>query len=165
MNSQKSQYFNIRQRIYQSGRNIGCKSGHAVYAESINGRNFGKRHSKCPRCLTYNETVDSVIHCPHQDSSLFWYTGLECLKDYIIKQNSSPGLALAISDILLHWNSGEGIHTVQRLIWKIQAMIYSHYLLGWDNVCFGLVRKNITDIQQSFLEDSGYKSSGEVWMS
>ena len=54
---------------------------------------------------------------------------------------------------------------MQRLSWKLQAAIDYPDLLGWDNFRFKLVSKNITAIQQSFLEDLGHKSLSEVWMS
>ena len=43
-------------------------------------------------------------------------------------------------------------------------VIDSEDILGWDNFLFGLGSKNITAIQQSFLEYLRYKSLGEVWM-
>ena len=35
-----------------------------------------QNHSKCPRCLTDNETLEHVIHFPHQDAALCCFTGL-----------------------------------------------------------------------------------------
>ena len=81
------------------------------------------------------------------------------------KTKSTPGLVLVIYDRLLHWRNREELHPIQIPICNIQAEIDSQDVLGSDNLCFGLVIKNITAIQQSFLEDSGYKSMGEVWMS
>ena len=39
------------------------------------------------------------------------------------------------------------LHPIQRLRCNIQAEIGYQDILGWDNLCLGLVRKNITDIQ------------------
>ena len=83
-----------------------------------------QNHSKCPRCLKDNEKVDHVICCPHQDSALCWSIGLEGIKEWMIIQHSVPGLALDISNILLHWRNWEEIHPIQRLIWKLQVAIY-----------------------------------------
>ena len=34
-------------------------------------------HSKCPRCLQDNETVEHVVHCQHEDATLTWDQGIE----------------------------------------------------------------------------------------
>ena len=83
----------------------------------------------------------------------------------MIRQQFSPGLALAISDILRHRRNGEELYHIQRMSCNLQVVIDYQDLLGWDNFCFGLVRKNITAIQQSFCEDLGHKSLGGVLMS
>ena len=64
-----------------------------------------QNHSKFPKCLTDNETVDCVIHCLYQDVVLCWSTGLDRLKEYMLRQHSAPGLAISIHDILLHWRN------------------------------------------------------------
>ena len=38
-------------------------------------------HSKCPRCLTANETVDHVIHCQHNNATLCWDQDIEEIKN------------------------------------------------------------------------------------
>ena len=78
----------------------------------------------------------------------------------MLQQQPAPGLSLAISDRLLHCRNLEECHPIQILIWNLQAEIYSQEILGWDNLCLGLVSKNITAIQKFFLEDLGYKSLG-----
>ena len=112
-----------------------------------------QNHSKCPRCLTDDETVDHIIHCWYQDVTLCWSTGFEVLKKWILIQHSSPGLALDISEKLLYWRNREELHTIQRLSWNIQIAINSQDLLGWYIFCLGLVSKTITVIQRSFLEN------------
>ena len=97
--------------------------------------------------------------------ALYRATVLEGIKEWMLRQHYAPGLALDISGKLLNWRNREELYSIQRLIWNIQAVIYYQDILGWDNFCFVLVSINITAIQQYFLEDSGYKSLVEVWMS
>ena len=40
-----------------------------------------QNHSKCPRCLTDNETVEHVVHCQHTDATLCWNTGIEQIQE------------------------------------------------------------------------------------
>ena len=109
--------------------------------------------------------MEHIIHWPYKDAALCWYTGLEGLRELMLRQRSAPGLALAISDRLLHWRNRDWLHRIQRLSWSIQAEIYSQDLLDCNNLCFGLAGKYIIAIQWSFLEDSGYKSWGKLCMS
>ena len=83
----------------------------------------------------------------------------------MLRQYLDPVLALAISDILLHWRNWEELHPIQMLIWNLQPEIDSQYIISWYNLCFGLVSKHIKAVQQSFLKDLGYKYSGAVCMS
>ena len=71
------------------------------------------------------------------------------------KTKLSPGLALAISERLLHWSNGEELHLIQRLIWKLQAVIDYQDLLRWDNFCFGLVRKILQLYNSNFWKIRG----------
>ena len=59
-----------------------------------------------------------------------------------------------ISVILMHWRIGGELHPIQRLINNLQAEMHSQDLLGWDKFCY----------KNSFLEDSGQTSLGEVGM-
>ena len=52
-----------------------------------------QNHSKCPRCLTDNETVEHVIHCQHEDATLNWNTGIEEIQEWMRTHNAIPGLA------------------------------------------------------------------------
>ena len=55
-------------------------------------------HSKCPRCLTVDETVDHVIHCPHASAALCLHTSVEEMRAWMVKHHSYPGLAEAVMD-------------------------------------------------------------------
>ena len=88
-----------------------CMCGVGKWKERWNGWN----HSKCPSWLTDNVTVEHIIHWPHQDAALCWSTGLEGTKEWMLRQHSDPGLALDISDRLLHWRNREELHPIQRL--------------------------------------------------
>jgi len=48
-------------------------------------------HSKCPRCLTNDETVDHVICCQHADAALLWDSGIEELTEWM---NSNHSVAI-----------------------------------------------------------------------
>ena len=73
--------------------------------------------------------MEHVIRQKHQDEALGWSTGLEGIKEWMIIQQSVPGLALTIYSILMHWRIQEELHPIQRLIYNLQAAIDSHDIL------------------------------------
>ena len=80
-----------------------------------------QKHYKWHRCLKDNKTVNQNIHYMRQEAALFCSTGLEDIKEWIIRQYSYPVLSLAISVRLLHQRNKEELHSIQRLSWNIQA--------------------------------------------
>ena len=63
-------------------------------------------HSKCPRCLTDDESVNHVIRCQHKDATSCWNTSSEDIRMWMSSNNAIPGLAEAVLMRLSQWRNG-----------------------------------------------------------
>ena len=129
-------------------------------------RRWGEQtHSKCPRCLTDNETVQHVICCPQEEASLLWSTGIQDIKKWIISSQGAPGLAEALTSRLMNWRNGTSITSPYNLDENLAVALEHQAIIGWDNFCFGVVSHKLRSLQHDHLQGLGRKSSGVVWMS
>ena len=122
-------------------------------------------HSKCPRCLTDNETVDHVILCQHDSATLCWNTGIEELQEWMRTHNAIPGLAEAVGHRLKQWRNHEPLEDLDFLDESVQTMIQKQDELGWNSILFGSVHKAWSRAQGAHLDALGKKTTGTTWMS
>ena len=100
-----------------------------------------QNRSKCPRCLTDNETVEHVVHCQHTDATLCWNTGIEEIQEWMMNHNAIPGLAEAVGNRLIQWKNREPFIQIKFLDESVKAIIQDQDEMGWDTVLFGSVHK------------------------
>ena len=99
-------------------------------------------HSKCPRCLANDETVDHVIHCQHPDAIDCWNTGIEDIQNWMGKHYSIPGLTEAVCQKLRYWRNGCITPLDISYSDNIQQLIRDQDTIGWDSLCFGLIHRS-----------------------
>ena len=122
-------------------------------------------HSKCPRCLTDNETAEHVVSCPHADASLIWTTGVADIRDWMHSNDAALGLTEIVTQRLEEWRNGQAYSEVPHIDENLLHVVQEQDSIGWDNFCFGLAGKSMVQFQQAYLESSGKKSSGSTWIS
>ena len=122
-------------------------------------------HTKCPRCLTDNETVEHVVRCPHADASLIWTTGVEELREWMHSNDAALGLTEIVTQRLMEWRNGLDYTGVPDIDECLIPVVVEQDSIGWDNFCFGLVGKSMVQTQQAYLESCGKRSSGSAWVS
>ena len=122
-------------------------------------------HSKCPRCLTDNETVDHVIHCLQPDATLCWDTGIESIQMWMSCNNSIPGLAEAVKLRLSQWRNHQPLLDIPHMDKTVAELIYAQDNLGWDALCFGTVHKSWSKEQGQYLTALGKRTTGVTWVS
>ena len=122
-------------------------------------------HSKCPRCLTNNETVDHVIHCQHQEATLCWNTGIEGIRTWMSLNNSIPGLAEAVGLRLSQWRNNQPLTDIPHMDGTVMELIHAQDSLGWDAFCFGTVHNLWSREQGMYLLALGKRTTGTTWIS
>ena len=93
-------------------------------------------HSKCPICLTDDETVSHVIHCKHADASSCWHTNLEGVRSWMLSNDFLPGLAEAVYFRLSAWRNEQPFLSITHFSDEVQELILAQDNLGWDAFCF-----------------------------
>ena len=124
-----------------------------------------QNHSKCPRCLTDNETVDHVIHCQHEDASLTWNSGIEDIKEWMINHNAIPGLAEAVGLRLTQWRNHLPITAMEQYDESVRAIITAQDIAGWEEVRYGALHPIWSQEQGKYLTALGKRTTGTAWMS
>ena len=124
-----------------------------------------QNHSKCPRCLTDNETVEHVVHCRHDDAELCWSTGIEEIQEWMRNNNALPGLAEAVGRRLSQWRIQVEFETLDYMDESVRTLIQNQDELGWDSLMFGSVHTSWSQEQGDYLHGMGLKTTGYVWMS
>ena len=81
------------------------------------------QNSKCPRCLTDNETAEHVVRCRHVDATLFWDQGIEEIETWMINHNSIPGLAEAFGIWMNQWRNNQPFTDLDQFEDSIQSII------------------------------------------
>lgn len=122
-------------------------------------------HSKCPRCLTDNETVNHVIRCQHVDATLCWNTNLEDLREWMLTNHAIPGLAEAVLMRLTQWRDGNPFIDSPEWDDDVTEIINSQDHLGWDAACFGIISKQWSALQGQYLASLDRKTLGSTWVS
>ena len=122
-------------------------------------------HSKCPRCLTDNETVEHVIHCQHEDATLCWNTGIEEIRDWMMTHNALPGLAEAVCTRLSQWRNNRPLANMEFLDDSVASIIQDQDDMGWDAVMFGTLHNSWSREQGDYLSALGKRTTDTTWVS
>lgn len=122
-------------------------------------------HSNCPLCLTTNETVEHVLHCPHESATICWTTSIEELREWIHSNHGIPGFSEAVCQRLLQWRRGEEPSNMPDWSQDVIRLMEQQDELGWDAFCFGTIHKGWAPTQDLYLKSLGLRSTGTAWMS
>ena len=108
-------------------------------------------HSKCPRCLTDNETVEHVVRCRHEDATLSWDKGIEEIETWMLNHNSIPGLVEAFRICMNQWRYNQTFTTMENFDESIKSIIQGQDELGWDALMFGAMHHSWSREQGNYL--------------
>ena len=103
-------------------------------------------HSKCPRCLTDDETVNHVIHCQHEDAANLWETGIEDICDWIDNNNGLVGMSSLIAHCLKQWQHQGDYGAEPYLSDDLHLAAISQDEMGWNQFQFGLVSPSLVQL-------------------
>ena len=124
-----------------------------------------QNHSKCPRCLTDNETVDHVVRCQHEDATLCWNTGIEEIREWMMTHNAIPGLSEAVCTRLTQWRNDMPMTEMENLDESVEAIIQDQDAMGWDAVMFGSLHQSWSREQGEYLSAMEKRTTGTTWVS
>ena len=122
-------------------------------------------HSKCPRCLTDNETVEHVVHCKHEDATLCWNQGIEEIKEWMYTHNAIPGLAEAFGIRITEWRNQKPFSDLEFLENSVKVIIDDQDAIGWGAMMFGSVHRTWSREQGNYFLALGRRTTGTTWMS
>jgi hypothetical protein len=123
--------------------------------------------SKCPRCHTYDETIDHVIRCPAAEC-VVWRSALLTHLRQVCTTSLHSRLALVdvLLDGLLCWFQHEQLDCAKYPP-SLHSLILDQNSIGWDQIFRGRMVTRWAILQQQSLYDTGCRSpslSGRSWV-
>jgi hypothetical protein len=125
-----------------------------------------QRHSKCPRCLSDNETVHHVLQCPNLEATQLWSTSLEKLEQWMTTNHGHPELVELIIMGMSKWHSQEFIPLEFNILEPTLQRAYSQQRrLGWASFIEGYWSKEWRKCQSEYLQRLKSQKSSLLWIS
>ena len=124
-----------------------------------------QHHSKCPRCLQDNETVQHVTRCKHADATLVWHNSIGELREWLKDHNGEPDFSTTICDALLAWHDGRTL-TIPQTSGNtlIQSATRSQNRIGWQGVINGFLSIKWRLVQEEHLIRTKSTRPAILWM-
>jgi hypothetical protein len=124
-------------------------------------------HDLCPLCLTPNETVTHVLHCPDPRARLQWIRSTDkfCVLMNTIK--TDPDIAKAIRTRLASLRSNRQYTLPQLLPEAVKQAVYDQDSIGWTQFLRGRLSKKWEDAQERWIIrcSTKWKRSSKLWLS
>ena len=124
-----------------------------------------QKHSKCPRCLTDNETTSHVLRCPEASAQTTWQTEMDNLHTWIIEKKGSEEMAQAIIEYLNSWHHDSAISDIQVYSSRLQDALQQQNQIGWQSFLEGYWSIKWREYQTHHLVSIQSQRSSVLWIS
>jgi hypothetical protein len=125
-----------------------------------------QKHSKCPRCLSDNETVHHVLQCTHDEAKHIWNQSLENLETWMTNNHGHPELIELIILCLNKWHDQELIPYDYDILEPSLVQAYKQQRrLGWASFIEGYWSSYWRHCQSDYLKGLQSRKSSLLWIS
>ena len=104
-------------------------------------KHWGKQpHDRCPRC-DQPESALHVLSCRYEDSDSPWNDNISSLEDFLVAEDTHPGIQKAILHRLRKFRSNGRTSTPLFVPLDVKLAVQAQDKLGWNNILWGLPAK------------------------
>ena len=141
-----------------------CKQVMGVAGTNLFQSKYRPKHDPmCPSCTRSVESCSHVLHCPEEGRVDTLLGTIDFLNSWMKK----IGTDTELRNCLVRYAKGRGAITLTEIVGNRNHRLYplaqSQDCIGWRRFMEGMISKEITSIQKSYLALSSYHLSIERW--